>query len=113
MFDGCIELERERQKAYAELKDEEKYNIKNPKPEVYVFGDNLADILSPGIMFGRQMLQHSHPFAPAEVNLVRYLKGMFTSLDPKQTKEWISGLLRRDIPVGSIDALATYEEMRK
>ena len=62
-------------------------------------------------MFGKPLSQVSHPFAPAEINLKRYLTGIFTSLDVDETKAWISRVVRKEIPVGSLDALATWEEI--
>ena len=108
-IDGCIEVEELRQKAYAEMSDEERYEIQNPKPEIYVFGQNLEETLSPGEIFGKRLEQHSHPFALARIKLEQYLKGMFTSLDVKATKDWVFNVAGRDIPVASIDALATWE----
>ena len=35
---------------------------------------------------------------------------MFTSGDISKTKEWISGIVGREVPVASIDALATWDK---
>ncbi|MEK9159636.1 MAG: hypothetical protein AAB383_02810 [Patescibacteria group bacterium] len=112
-IDGCIELERAKQEKYATLDDIEKARIADPKPEIYVFDDRVKEILSPGIIFGKSLQQHSHPFVPAEINLERYLSGMFTSLEVGKTREWISGVLERDVPVGSLDALNTWEKSKE
>ena len=36
--------------------------------------------------------------------------GMFTSRDVQQTKDWISEIVYRDVPVGSIDSFVTWEK---
>jgi len=110
-IDGCIEIEKLRQERYKELSEKEKINIENPLPEVYVFDSNLRGLVSRRYLFGKPLSQVSHPFAPAEINLKRYLTGIFTSLDVDETKAWISRVVRKEIPVGSLDALATWEEI--
>ena len=80
-------------------------------PSIYVFGEKLSTLVSGRELFGEPMRQVPHPFAPGEIKLERYLKGIFTSVDVDETKQWISGIVGRDIPVGSIDALATWEDV--
>ncbi len=109
-YDGYIEVEEARQKRYAELTQAERDEIRNPRPELYVFGKSLRKKVSGRTLFGQPMLQVPHPFAPAEITLNRHLIGMFTSLDVNQTREWISGVVKKVVPVGSLDALATYEK---
>lgn len=111
-IDGCIELERVKQRKYATFNDLEKRDIANPKPEIYVFDDRVREILSPGTMFGKSIEQHSHPFVPAEINLRRYVSGLFTSLAVDETRKWISRVLGREVPVGSLDALHTWERSK-
>ncbi len=112
-LDQCIELEKIRQARYAQMSEEEQQAIKKPKQDIYVFGPELRKLVSRRELFGKSMQQVSHPFAPAEINLKRYLKGMFTSADKDETKQWISEIVRRNVTVGSIDALATWENALK
>lgn len=112
-IDGCIELEKSRQERWKILTDQEKATIQNPQPEIYVFGSNLKAILMPATIFGKPLERHSHPFIPAEINLNRYLKGMFTSQVVSETRAWISQVLGREIPVASIDALDTWEKRKR
>ncbi len=109
-LDQCIELERLKQQRYAEMSDEERAVLSNPKPDIYVFGSKLGKLVHRKELFGKPMGQVPHPFAPGEIKLERYLKGMFTSVDVDETREWISGIVGGDVPVGSIDALATWED---
>lgn len=109
-LDGCIELEQVKQERYPLLSEAEQEEINHPKPELYGFGEGVRAIITRET-FGQAWNNIPHPFVPAEINLRRYLKCMFTSLDVATTHEWISGVLGRDIPVASLDALATWEEM--
>lgn len=109
-LEGCIELEQLKQERYPLLSEAEKEEIKHPKPELYGFGSEVRAIITRET-FGEQLKQIPHPFVPAEINLRRYLKCMFTSLDVATTHDWISNVVGRNIPVASLDALATWEEM--
>ncbi len=113
-IDGCIALEKLRQERYSELSEKEREGILNPKPEIYVFNDDLWKLLSRERIFGEnKLVKLSHPIAPGEIKLERYLTGMFTSLDVTETREWVSSVVERYVPVGSLDALATWEEMNR
>lgn len=109
-LEGCIELEQLKQEKYPTLSPEEQGEIKHPEPELYGFGTEVSASIARGT-FGQAWGKIPHPFVPAEINLRRYLKCMFTSLDVGATHEWISGIVGRDVPVASLDALATWEEM--
>lgn len=106
-YEGLKHLEMKRIEAYEKLSDEEKKLIRNPKPEIYVFGMNISKRFVRRVL-GKE-IHGSHPLVEAEINLERELMGMFTSLEVNETRGWISRALGREIPVGSIDALATYE----
>lgn len=108
-----IRLEETRQQKYAVLTLEEQKAIQNPKPDIYLFNDNLP-IKWYTLLFQASRQNFSHPFVPAEINLGRYLLGMFTSQDVQETQDWIGRVVNRNVPVGSIDSLVAWEEtMRK
>ena len=109
-IDGCIEIEKQRQRRFAEMNDAQRHDVENPQPELYVFDERLRDITAKGIVFGQPMQQVPHPFIPAEINLRRYLIGMFTSLQIDETRAWIARVIGREVPVGSLNALATWED---
>src|SRR3989338_2382633 len=105
----CIKLEETRQKKYVELTPKEQKAIQNPNPDIYLLNGNLP------IEWYTQLFQASrqnfpHPFVPAEINLGRYLLGMFTSQDVQETRNWIGRVVNRNVPVGSIDSLVAWEE---
>ncbi len=110
-IDEVMELEKLHQERFALLGAEEREEILHPQPEVYVFGKDLERAIAGPVLFGQAMHRYPHPFVPAEINLKRYLKGMFTSRDVTQTQSWISSVAGRNVPVGSLDALATWEVM--
>ncbi len=111
-IEECIRLEKARQERYDTMAEGEKAELRHPKPEMYVFGRELDDAVARGKLFGKPVQRNDHPFVPAEINLYRYLKGMFTSLDGAETKRWVREVSKREIPVGSLDALATWERMQ-
>ena len=108
-IEECIRFEKLRQRRYAWMDEPEREALKNQCHEIYVFDERMAPYV-------RRVTAHKfekaeHPFMPGEINLTRYLKGMFTWRDVDETIEWISQLVGRDVPVASIDALATWDEI--
>jgi len=108
-FTECMRLEEIRQQKYSELTPEEQNSIQNPNPDIYLFNENLP-ILWYTQLFQASRQNASHPFVAGEINLTRYLTGMFTSQDAQDTESWISQIVKRKVPVGSIDDLITWEK---
>ncbi|HLG25068.1 MAG TPA: hypothetical protein VI564_09120 [Candidatus Nanoarchaeia archaeon] len=110
-IDECIRFEEVRQEVYETLSDKQKELIAEPRPDIYVFDYRLK----PKITYHKfnEEATTPHPLVVSDINLKNYLIGMFTSLDIKETKDWISNVAEREVPVASIDALATCEKMVK
>ncbi len=97
-----IRFENERQRTYNKMSADEREKLNHSKPDIYLFGDNLNVIWK---------MRDPHPYRVSDINLQKYLIGIFTADDLKQTKEWSSSFTGKNIHVASIDALATWETM--
>lgn len=105
-----IIFESERQRAYSRMGPQERRSLQNPEPDIYAFGPDIRTIRSIALG-GVRHRPCEHPLVELQIKM-RHLAGMFTSEDRVPlTKEWAGALAGRDIPVASVDALATWEAM--
>ena len=107
-IEECVHLETLRQETFKTLPMQQQMIIQNPKPDIYLLNDTLPITFNTKVWHEYRQAD-SHPSMPAEINLSRYLQGMVTSHDIKQTKEWISNIAGKEIPVASIDTLIAWE----
>ncbi len=106
----CINLEHTRQRVYEQMTPEKRERLSGQKHEIYVFGSKLGPLVRRKIAY-QERSHVEHPFAPGEIKLERYLLGMFTYRDVAETRTWVSNIAGREIPVASVDALATWEDI--
>jgi hypothetical protein len=107
-IEEAIRFEQRRQGKYAKMDETQRQALAHPKKEIYGLSERIlkvAEYYNPFLGYRAE-----HPFVPSHITLGKFITGMFTVSDISSTREWISRVIGRDVPVGSIDALATWEE---